>query len=119
MSERVLAGVPASPGTAFGPVRRLDAVGEIDGIVLDDGSSSGRGCSAPATRWRESARELEELATRLRADGRNDEADILDAGMMMAEDPMLLDAVEARGARSRAHRRERDPRRGGGCRGAA
>jgi len=30
MSERVLAGVPASPGTAFGAVRRVDVVGEID-----------------------------------------------------------------------------------------
>ena len=34
MTERVLAGVPASPGTAFGEVRRLDAADEIDDTIL-------------------------------------------------------------------------------------
>jgi phosphoenolpyruvate-protein phosphotransferase len=94
MTERVLAGVPASPGTAFGRVRRLDAAGEIDGIVLDDGArpvAAARALDALAR----SARELEELVATLRADGRTEEADILDAGMMMAEDPILLDAVES------------------------
>jgi len=94
MTERVLAGVPASPGTAFGRVRRLDAAGEIDGIVLDDGArpvAAARALDALAR----SARELEELVATLRADGRTEEADILDAGMMMAEDPVLLDAVES------------------------
>ncbi|MFI5285370.1 MAG: phosphoenolpyruvate--protein phosphotransferase [Candidatus Dormibacteria bacterium] len=93
MTERVLAGVPASPGIAFGAVRRLDAAGEIDGRVLDDASRP-----AAATRaldaLAQSARELEALAVRLRADGRTDEADILDAGTMMAEDPVLIEAVE-------------------------
>jgi phosphoenolpyruvate-protein phosphotransferase len=93
MTERVLAGVPASPGTAFGRVRRLDADGEIDGVILDD---SARPAAAACARdaLARSARELEELSATLRADGRTDEADILDAGMMMAEDPVLLDAVE-------------------------
>jgi phosphoenolpyruvate-protein phosphotransferase len=94
MSERVLAGVPASPGTAFGAVRRVDVVGEIDDTILNEvarpaAAAHARGALARA------ARELEELATRLRTEGRNDEADILDAGMMMAEDPMLLDAVDS------------------------
>jgi phosphoenolpyruvate-protein phosphotransferase len=94
MSERVLAGVPASPGTAFGAVRRLDAAGQIDGIVLD---AAARPAAAAGARdaLAQSARELEDLATKLRAEGRSDEADILDAGMMMAEDPALLEAVEA------------------------
>src|SRR5579864_7847807 len=94
MTERVLAGVPASPGTAFGRVRRVDAEGGIDGIILDDGERPGAAARALDALAR-SARELGELAATLRADGRRDEADILDAGMMMAEDPVLLDAVES------------------------
>jgi len=42
----------------------------------------------------QSARELDELAAKLRAEGRTEEADILDAGSMMAEDPVLLESVE-------------------------
>jgi phosphoenolpyruvate-protein phosphotransferase len=92
MSERVLAGVPASPGAAFGAVRRLDVVGEIDDTILNESARPAAAAHARGALAR-AARELEELATRLRTEGRNDEADILDAGMMMAEDPMLLDAV--------------------------
>ena len=92
MSERVLAGVPASPGTAVGAVRRLDAQAEIDDTILNESARPAAAAHARGALAR-AARELEELATRLRTDGRNDEADILDAGMMMAEDPMLLDAV--------------------------
>jgi phosphoenolpyruvate-protein phosphotransferase len=93
MTERVLAGVPASPGAAFGGVRRLDGAGEIDDTILKESvrpAAAARAVDALAR----SARELEVLSTRLRAEGRNDEADILDAGMMMAEDPTLIDAVE-------------------------
>ena len=93
MTERVLAGVPASPGIAFGGVRLLDAAGEVDRTVLDESDrpeAARRALDALA----QSARELEELAGKLRADGRVDEADILDAGTMMAEDPVLIEAVE-------------------------
>ncbi len=93
MTERVLAGVPASPGTAFGRVRQLDAGGGIDGIVLDDGARPAAAAQA-LDALAQSARELEKLAAAIRAEGRTAEADILDAGMMMAEDPMLRDAVE-------------------------
>jgi phosphoenolpyruvate-protein phosphotransferase len=74
-------------------VRRLDAAGEIDGTVLDDGARPAAAARALDALER-AARELEELAAKLRADGRTDEADILDAGMLMAEDPVLLEAVE-------------------------
>ena len=43
----------------------------------------------------QSARELDDLAAKLRAEGRTEEADIVDAGTMMAEDPVLLEAVES------------------------
>jgi phosphoenolpyruvate-protein phosphotransferase len=93
MTERVLAGVPASPGIAFGAVRRLDAAGEIDSSVLDESARPAAATQA-LDALAQSARELEELAVKLRVDGRSDEADILDAGTMMAEDPVLIEAVE-------------------------
>ena len=94
MTERVLSGVSASPRTAIGEVRRLDAGGEMDARVLDDGDRPAAAAHALDALAR-SAHELEDLAVRLRADGRIGEADILDAGMMMAEDPVLLEAVES------------------------
>src|ERR1039457_1586083 len=93
MTERVLAGVPASPGTAFGGVRRLDSSGESDEIVLEESARPVEAARAFDALSR-SARELEALAAKLRADGRTEEADILDAGTMMAEDPVLIEAVE-------------------------
>jgi phosphoenolpyruvate-protein phosphotransferase len=93
MTERVLAGVPASPGTALGGVRRLDAARTSDGIVV---GASARPVEAARAldALKRSARELEDLANQLRTDGRTDEAEILDAGAMMAEDPVLIEAVE-------------------------
>ncbi len=93
MTERVLAGVPASPGTAFGAVRHLDAGGEIDATVLDEAARPAAAHRALEALAR-SAHELEGLAATLRAEGRTEEADILDAGVMMAEDPVLVGAVE-------------------------
>jgi|HubBroStandDraft_4_1064222.scaffolds.fasta_scaffold02381_8 phosphoenolpyruvate-protein phosphotransferase len=92
MTERVLAGVPASPGTAFGAVRHLDAGGEIDATVLDEAARPAAAHRALEALAR-SAHELEDLAATLRAEGRTEEADILDAGVMMAEDPVLVGAV--------------------------
>jgi phosphoenolpyruvate-protein phosphotransferase len=94
MTERVLAGVPASPGTAFGEVRHLDAGDEIDATILDEAARPAAAKRALEALAR-SALELEDLAATLRAEGRTGEADILDAGMMMAEDPVLVEAVES------------------------
>src|ERR1700730_16140281 len=93
MTERVLAGVPASPGTAFGEVRHLDAGDEIDASVLDEAARPAAAQRALAALAR-SAHELEDLVATLRTEGRSEEAGILDAGMMMAEDPVLVEAVE-------------------------
>jgi phosphoenolpyruvate-protein phosphotransferase len=93
MAERVLVGVPASPGTAFGKVRRIDQGSAEDRDVLGEPARPEAAARALAA-LDQSARELEGLAERLRADGRAEEADILDAGMMMAEDPLLRAAVE-------------------------
>jgi phosphoenolpyruvate-protein kinase (PTS system EI component) len=93
MAERVLVGVAASPGTAYGKVRRIDQDGAEDRSVLDE-SDRPEAAARASTALDDAARELESLAGRLRADGRSEEADILDAGMMMAEDPVLRAAIE-------------------------
>jgi phosphoenolpyruvate-protein phosphotransferase len=93
MAERVLAGVAASPGMAFGKVRRIDQDGEEDRSLIDVAARPEAAAKAFAA-LDDAARELDELGARLRADGRPDEADILDASVMMAEDPMLRTAVE-------------------------
>jgi phosphoenolpyruvate-protein phosphotransferase len=93
MAERVLAGVAAAPGMAFGKVRRIDVDAEEDRTVLDESERPAAAARALGA-LDEAARELDALAARLRADGRADEADILDAGVMMAEDPLLRSSVE-------------------------
>jgi phosphoenolpyruvate-protein kinase (PTS system EI component) len=91
MPERVLRGVPASPGTAGGAARLLDPPEEAAGPV------------APAEREGElrrarqallaAAGQVEELAARLRSDGRAEEAEIVATGVLMAGDPALDDSV--------------------------
>jgi len=93
MTERVLAGVAASRGTALGVVRRLDPGGVIDASVLEAGARPAAAALALDALAR-AARQLEQLAATLRTEGRSEEADIVDAGMMMAEDPVLHEAVE-------------------------
>ncbi len=93
MAERVLVGVPASPGTAFGMVRRIDPDSAEDRSVLDVEARPGAVARALSA-LDQSASELAALAERLRADGRAEEAAILDAGMLMAEDPLLRASVE-------------------------
>jgi phosphoenolpyruvate-protein kinase (PTS system EI component) len=94
MSERVLRGVSAAPGVATGKA-----------IVLDRPPPLAQTAIAPAARARESQRakfalqaaanELEDVASRLREGGRNDEADIVETGVLMAADPSLIARVEA------------------------
>ncbi len=81
-----LLGVAAAPGVAIGPAwRHAEGAGEPP--LTDIRAAADR-----------AARELEELADRVRRAGRADEAEIFEAQAMMARDPMLLD-----GAESRAH----------------
>jgi phosphoenolpyruvate-protein phosphotransferase len=94
MPERVLRGVSAAPGVATGKA-----------IVLDRPRPLARAAVAPAARDRESERaksalqaaadELEDVASRLRESGRNDEADIVETGVLMAADPSLIARIEA------------------------
>jgi phosphoenolpyruvate-protein phosphotransferase len=85
MPSRELSGVGAAPGVAIGPVWRHDG-GIAGGVPVPD-----------VRRAAEiAASQLTALAERVRAAGRTADAEIFDAQAMMAEDPMLLDDLDAR-----------------------
>ena len=95
MSERVLSGAPASPGLAIGRARVLSHPSEEP--ARDPGPT--RPASAEAEHARESLRqaaaELEEIAAGLRDEGRPDDAEIVETGVLMAADPLLRSNVTA------------------------
>jgi phosphoenolpyruvate-protein kinase (PTS system EI component) len=94
MGERALRGVSAAPGVRSGRA-----------FVLDRPLSRPLTGVAPAARIGEldratralqgAATELQDLATRLREAGRTPEADIVETGVLMAEDPSLIGRVES------------------------
>jgi phosphoenolpyruvate-protein phosphotransferase len=94
MGEDVLRGVSAAPGVATGKA-----------IVLDRPRQLAPKAVAPADRGREAERarsalqaaaaDLEGVVSRLRESGRNDEADIVETGVLMAADPTLVERVES------------------------
>jgi phosphoenolpyruvate-protein kinase (PTS system EI component) len=90
---RTLEGLPASPGEAFGRVRRLD-VAPADERPLPEPE---RPVALAAAREALAAAgaELEALGARLRAEGRVGEAEIVETGVLMASDPALDAALEA------------------------
>lgn len=82
--SRVLHGVPASPGVALAePWRYAPESDGVDRIPLDE--------AAAAT-----AADLERLAKRLQEAGRAEQAGILEAQAMMAQDPELLAGAQRR-----------------------
>ena len=92
MSERVLQGLPASPGLGAGIVRRLGAEVVADVAVPLEARPAELVRAAAALA--DAGRELEALAERLRAGGRTDEADVVDTGALMALDPALTASLE-------------------------
>jgi phosphoenolpyruvate-protein kinase (PTS system EI component) len=93
MSERVLSGAPASPGLAIGRARVLSHPSEDparDPLSGVEARSEAEGASAAL---REAAAELERIAAQLREQGRDDDAEIVETGALMAADPMLAPAV--------------------------
>jgi phosphoenolpyruvate-protein kinase (PTS system EI component) len=81
MTERLLRGVPASPGVAIGPVVLLDGPREAGGD--------------PEAALDAAADELATAAVRLRESGHAEEAAILDANRLMALDPALRAEVRS------------------------
>ena len=86
--------MPASPGIGVGAVRRLVAPAPVraSGPVPEDrhGAEIERALAALAA----AAGELDALAARLRADGRDTDAEIVATGALMALDPGLADGVK-------------------------
>ncbi len=85
VTERTLRGLPAAPGTAAGPAWRHHEAAPSAPPVLDLDAAAAR-----------AAADLEALAARTRDAGHEEEAAILDAQALMAQDPMLLDDAAAR-----------------------
>jgi phosphoenolpyruvate-protein kinase (PTS system EI component) len=90
---RALRGVPASPGIGVGAVRRLAAPASAGAVVADEQRDAEieRALQALAG----AADELDALAARLRTDGRDTDAEIVETGALMALDPGLATAVKA------------------------
>jgi phosphoenolpyruvate-protein phosphotransferase len=93
MAELALYGVSAAPGVTHGTAFVLDRVREraVDKV-------SGRDRTTEVARARDAlervAANLEAIAGALRADGRQEEADIVETGVLMAMDPELAARVE-------------------------
>jgi phosphoenolpyruvate-protein kinase (PTS system EI component) len=91
--ERILTGVPASPGVAHGRALRLDPPAAEAGADVPEARRAGERERALAA-LEAAGRELDTLAERLAAEQRGAEADIVATGALMALDPALTEAVE-------------------------
>jgi phosphoenolpyruvate-protein kinase (PTS system EI component) len=93
MSERVLRGAPASPGLAAGHARVLSepsgasARDPVPEAELETEAARARAALADA------GAEFEGIAAGLRDSGRDEEAEIVETGALMAADPVLEAAV--------------------------
>jgi phosphoenolpyruvate-protein phosphotransferase len=89
MSEVAFRGHPAAPGAALGPAwTRVDADDPAPGDADHEWARVERGLALVVV-------ELDSLAARLRSEGHDADADIVEANRMMADDPGLLTAARA------------------------
>ena len=92
-SERALSGVTAAPGIAIGRAIAVDpettAEGQ-SGLVIDRAAEIARARAALDS----AAAELQAIAVGLRKGGRTAEADIVETGVLMAQDPGLHASLE-------------------------
>jgi phosphoenolpyruvate-protein kinase (PTS system EI component) len=93
MSERVLSGAPASPGLVIGRARVLSDPSEDPASDSPSGGDAPSEAERASAALREAATELERIAAQLREQGRDDDAEIVETGGLMAADPMLDSAV--------------------------
>ena len=91
MAERVLRGAPASPGLATGRARVLAP----PSAAPVRGRSFAEEAHAARVALERAAAELEAIGAGLRSEGREDEAEIVETGALMARDPVLEGAVSA------------------------
>ena len=93
MGERLLRGLPASPGEAAGRARVLDPAVAAAPLVAE--AERPAALEAARAALAAAGAELDVLAARLREDGREAEAEIVETGVLMAADPALDAALEA------------------------
>ena len=86
IKDQLMDGVGASPGVAIGPVVSV----AVESVELTDIPNPVESIGASATRV---SAKLKDLSEQTRAAGRDDAADVLQAQSLMAEDPMIPDAV--------------------------
>ena len=92
--ESVMPGVSAAPGVAAGVAVVLDrATGGRSGVVPRAKRAAEAERAGEALRL--AAAELEKITADLRRDGRREEADIVETGVLMAMDPILTARVES------------------------
>jgi phosphoenolpyruvate-protein phosphotransferase len=89
MTEVAFRGHPAAPGAALGPAwTRVDCDDPAPGDTDEEWARVERGLALVVA-------ELDTLATRLRSEGHDADADIVEANRMMADDPALVTAARA------------------------
>jgi phosphoenolpyruvate-protein kinase (PTS system EI component) len=94
MAEGVLRGVSAAPGVTFGEAVALDRPRPLAPTGIAQ-AARGREADRAKVALEAAAGELREIVSRLRESDRNDEADIVETGVLMAADPSLLERVES------------------------
>jgi phosphoenolpyruvate-protein kinase (PTS system EI component) len=101
MAERVMRGVPAAPGTAAGAVRLLVGPAPVSGDAVPRDAREAELARAERA-LAAAAAELDAIAARLRSEGRSDEAEVVETGVLMAADPSLRKEITA-GVLDRGH----------------
>jgi phosphoenolpyruvate-protein kinase (PTS system EI component) len=94
MGERVMRGVPAAPGTGAGAVRLLVGPVPARGEAIPPDARDAE-LEAAERALAAAAAELDAIAARLRSEGRSDEAEVVETGVLMAGDPSLRREVAA------------------------
>jgi phosphoenolpyruvate-protein kinase (PTS system EI component) len=97
MAEVVLRAVPASPGTVVGEVYAIDVGGaqRAAGAELRAAAEHAVEAERALAALEQAALDVEAVAGKLRADGHDDDAAIVETGALMARDPALAAAAEA------------------------
>ena len=93
MAEVALQGVSAAPGVAFGNAVTLDRRRDSQAITVPEANRAHEARIAREA-LRQVAADLETIAGELRDAGRREEAEIVEANVLMALDPGLLARVE-------------------------
>jgi phosphoenolpyruvate-protein kinase (PTS system EI component) len=94
MGERALQGVSAAPGVTVGKAVVLDHVVAHDAKTVPPPERAHE-LELAQVALKEAAAELDAISARLREAGRNDEADIVETGVLMAGDPGLVARLES------------------------